>query len=363
MIFHRGSMKFAKRARNWRLIFGIHFFWCLTPPFPLCVTLRLVVVSLQALDSHPFFPPHVASGRCFLSAVAAGALAGVVSAFAEPSGCCAGLFGVWHGVPFARLWRPVVGVLGLCSLLPGASPRPPDRGLPLSNGLYAPSPHILSEGTPEGARHSKQCAAVMCLRVHWLRADGHVKSASCPEVPSRHPPPPHALPQTAPSPPSGPRRQTQTTDPDRMDAFWEPPPSPRLNREPGQDMGSDAVPFYSLEGSVVVLVLLPLPPRPSWIAPLLLDTLPPLCRAAQRTPVPPYPLPPHCRMRCFAGSVHTASTIRLCLRLTRRIAAHATPAPQTPLDGWTPNSFLSCTPGVRACHPDDHGPRLPWGRG
>ena len=27
------------------------------------------------LDSHPFFPSHVASGRCFLSAAAAGAVA------------------------------------------------------------------------------------------------------------------------------------------------------------------------------------------------------------------------------------------------------------------------------------------------
>ena len=35
--------------------------------------------------SHPVFPSHVASGRCVLSAAAAGALAGVVSAFAEPS--------------------------------------------------------------------------------------------------------------------------------------------------------------------------------------------------------------------------------------------------------------------------------------
>ena len=35
-----------------------------------------------ALDSHPFFPSHVVSGRCFLSAAASGALAGVVSAFA-----------------------------------------------------------------------------------------------------------------------------------------------------------------------------------------------------------------------------------------------------------------------------------------
>ena len=42
-----------------------------------------------ALDSHPFFPSHVASGCFFLSAAAAGALAGVVSAFVEPSGWCA----------------------------------------------------------------------------------------------------------------------------------------------------------------------------------------------------------------------------------------------------------------------------------
>ena len=41
-------------------------------------------------DSHPFFPSHVVSGRCFLSATAAGAPAGVVSAFAEPSGGCVG---------------------------------------------------------------------------------------------------------------------------------------------------------------------------------------------------------------------------------------------------------------------------------
>ena len=43
-----------------------------------------------ALDSHPFFPSHVASGRCVLSAAAAGAPAGGVSAFAEPRRWCAG---------------------------------------------------------------------------------------------------------------------------------------------------------------------------------------------------------------------------------------------------------------------------------
>ena len=52
----------------------------------------------RALDSHPFFPPRAASGRCVLSAAAAGAPAGVVSAFAEPSGLvcwgCAGCGGM-----------------------------------------------------------------------------------------------------------------------------------------------------------------------------------------------------------------------------------------------------------------------------
>ena len=49
-----------------------------------------VLFLYGALDSHPVFPSHVASGRCVLSAAAAGAPAGVVSAFAEPSGRCAG---------------------------------------------------------------------------------------------------------------------------------------------------------------------------------------------------------------------------------------------------------------------------------
>ena len=55
-----------------------------------CVTFCLVVVPLRGLDSHPFFPSHVASGCCFLLAATAGALAGVVSAFAEPSMWCVG---------------------------------------------------------------------------------------------------------------------------------------------------------------------------------------------------------------------------------------------------------------------------------
>ena len=63
------------------------FVECRAPPR---VTFGLVVVSLRALDSHPFFPSHVVLGRCFLSAAAAGAPASVVSTFTEPSGWCAG---------------------------------------------------------------------------------------------------------------------------------------------------------------------------------------------------------------------------------------------------------------------------------
>ena len=57
------------------------------PPQPHSVWLLFLY---GALDSHSFFPSHVASGRCVLSAAAAGAPAGVVSAFAEPSGWRAG---------------------------------------------------------------------------------------------------------------------------------------------------------------------------------------------------------------------------------------------------------------------------------
>ena len=60
------------------------------PPPPPCDIPSGCCSFTGALDSHPFFPSHVASGRCVLSAAAAGAPAGVVSAFAEPSGWCAG---------------------------------------------------------------------------------------------------------------------------------------------------------------------------------------------------------------------------------------------------------------------------------
>ena len=65
-----------------------------------------------ALDSHPFFPSHVALGRCVLSAAAAGAPPGVVSAFAEPSGWCAGAWLVVAGAVCALAvpssWRTAV---------------------------------------------------------------------------------------------------------------------------------------------------------------------------------------------------------------------------------------------------------------
>ena len=55
-----------------------------TPP-PVWHAVRLRFLY-GALDSHPFFPSHVASGRCVLSAAAAGVPCGVVAALAEPSG-------------------------------------------------------------------------------------------------------------------------------------------------------------------------------------------------------------------------------------------------------------------------------------
>ena len=89
------------------------------------VTFRLVVVSLRALDSHLFFPPHVASGCCLPP------LCDI------PSGCCfftgpetvtrSSLRMLRRVVAFCRLLRPVlllvsfprsrspvVGVLALC---------------------------------------------------------------------------------------------------------------------------------------------------------------------------------------------------------------------------------------------------------
>ena len=60
---------------------------CPPPPPPCDISVGLMLLY-GALDSHPFVPSHVASGRCVLSAAAAGALAGVVSALAGPSRWC-----------------------------------------------------------------------------------------------------------------------------------------------------------------------------------------------------------------------------------------------------------------------------------
>ena len=60
-----------------------------TPPPPVSHAVGLLLLY-GALDGHPFFAPRAASGRCFLSAAAAGAPAGVISAFAEPSRQCTG---------------------------------------------------------------------------------------------------------------------------------------------------------------------------------------------------------------------------------------------------------------------------------
>ena len=68
-----------------------------------------------ALGSHPFFPSHVASGRCILSAAAAGAPAGVISTFTEPNSWCAGAVLVVAGAVCALAvhssWRTEVAVV------------------------------------------------------------------------------------------------------------------------------------------------------------------------------------------------------------------------------------------------------------
>ena len=55
-----------------------------------------------ALDGHPFSPSHVASGRCVLSAAAAGAPAGVVAAFGAQWSVCRGCTGCGG---MCRRWR------------------------------------------------------------------------------------------------------------------------------------------------------------------------------------------------------------------------------------------------------------------
>ena len=126
-----------------------------------------------ALDSHPFFPSHVASRRCVLSAAAAGALAGVVSAFAEPSGWCAGAVRVVAGAVCALAvpssWR-TGGCAGCCGgLLTGfAAHAPPPSGRPQPAALRfrvreAQVPHDPSPRWCGGAERSPPLPHPLCL--------------------------------------------------------------------------------------------------------------------------------------------------------------------------------------------------------
>ena len=83
-----------------------------------------------ARDSHPFFPSHVVSGRCVLSA------AGVVSAFAEPRRWCAGAVLDVAGCAVCasaapNSWR-IGGCAGCCGgrLIVFAAHTPPSSGRP-----------------------------------------------------------------------------------------------------------------------------------------------------------------------------------------------------------------------------------------
>ena len=115
-----------------------------------------------ALDSPPFVPSHVASGRCFLSAAAAGAPAGVVSVFAEPrrwcAGGCAGCGGMCRlrvsGAQYLAYW-------GMCWLLPGSfdcfcCPRTSVH-LPPTVPLARHKGGLLRENPPSAAPPSPTC--------------------------------------------------------------------------------------------------------------------------------------------------------------------------------------------------------------
>ena len=91
----------------------------LSPPPPPRVTFRRLLFLYGALDSHPFFPEHVASSRCFLSAAVAGAPAGVVSAFAEPSSWCAGAVLVVAGCAVCTSAAPSSWHIGVVLVVAG----------------------------------------------------------------------------------------------------------------------------------------------------------------------------------------------------------------------------------------------------
>ena len=102
------------------------------PPPPLCDIPLGCCFSSGALDSHPFVPSHVASGRCVVSAAVAGAPVGVVSAFAEPRRWCAGAALDVAGCAVCTSAAPSSWRIGGCGgrLTGFAVPTPPSSGRP-----------------------------------------------------------------------------------------------------------------------------------------------------------------------------------------------------------------------------------------
>ena len=90
--------------------------WSSVPP---CVTFRRVAVSLRGPGQSPVLPFACCVGCCVLSAAAAAARAGVISAFAEPRGWCAGAVLVAAGAVCALAvpssWR-TGGCAGCCGV-------------------------------------------------------------------------------------------------------------------------------------------------------------------------------------------------------------------------------------------------------
>ena len=138
-----------------------------------------------ALDSHPFFPLHVASGRCFLSAAAAGALAGVVSAFAEPSGWCAGaVLNVASCAVFALAapssWR-IWGCAGCCETPRPTAVRDHRPIFPGLNGQIARYSHSMHRGDFVSCLYTPVPSTYQCLRQdpHPHKRDPHHHVRGC----------------------------------------------------------------------------------------------------------------------------------------------------------------------------------------
>ena len=109
-----------------------------SPPPPPCDIPSGCCSFTGAPDIHPVFPSHVASDRCVLSAAAAGAPAGVVSAFAEPSSWCAGAV------------LNVAGCAVCASAAPSSCPSPPPPPLPATLFCLADSGWVALDREAEG---------------------------------------------------------------------------------------------------------------------------------------------------------------------------------------------------------------------